>query len=65
MPSAGTSDVLARTRFFADLVDVPAGQILAWGLARSVESALWEVDEGRSRRGEVAMGTARILAGLL
>lgn len=63
--SAAKQDVLARARFFADLADVPAERILAWGLARSVESALWEVDNGRPRRGEQAMGRARMLAGLL
>ena len=58
-------DLRDRARFFAELVDVPAERLLAWGLARSVESALWEVDQGRRRRGEAAMASARRLAGLL
>ena len=58
-------DLLTRTRFFADLVDIPAERVLAWGLARSVESALWDVDQGRLGRGEETMGSARTLARLL
>ncbi len=52
----------ARYRFFADLVDVPAERMLAWGVARSVESALWDVAEGRLGRGEHDLHTARMLA---
>ena len=58
-------DVLGRVRFFAPLVDVPADRVLAWGVARSVESALWDVEEGRPANGEAAMRSARVLAGLL
>ena len=54
--------VRARYRFFADLVDVPAERMLAWGVARSVESALWTVAEGRPRSGERDLHTARMLA---
>lgn len=57
--------VLGRARFFAELVDVPAERILAWGVARSVESALWDVDEGRLAHGHSAMRRAREVAGLL
>lgn len=36
--------------------------MLAWGLARSVESALWTVDEGRPDSAERDLRTARVLA---
>lgn len=52
----------ARYRFFADLVDVPAERMLAWGVVRSVESALWTVDEGRPDSAERDLRTARVLA---
>ncbi len=57
--------VLARTELFAEVVDVPAERMLAWGLARSVESALWELDQGRLGNGEAAMRSAGILARLI
>jgi streptomycin 6-kinase len=49
-----------RARFarFADLVDVPVDRMLAWGVARSVEGALWDVSEGRA----ASLGPARALA---
>ena len=55
----------ARAQFFADLVDLPTDRLLAWGLARSVESALWEVHEGRPGNAEEAMRSARMLASLV
>ena len=61
---AAKLDLLARTRFFADLLDLPAERILAWGVARSVESALWDVDRARSANGEAAMRSASTLARL-
>jgi streptomycin 6-kinase len=48
----------ARFGYFAGLVDIPADRILAWGVARSVEGALWDVSEGRV----ADLGTARALA---
>ena len=64
-PEAGTDTAIVRARFayFAELVDVPAERMLAWGVARSVEGALWDVDEGRLADGARAMRTARVLAG--
>jgi streptomycin 6-kinase len=59
------ADLRDRARFFAELVDVPPDRMLAWGLARCVEGALWDVDEGRLAKAEAAMDSARILAGLL
>ena len=52
----------ARYVLLADLVDVPAERMLAWGVARSVESALWNVSGGRFRDGQRDMQAARILA---
>jgi len=52
----------ARYRFFADLVDVPAERMLAWGVARRVESALWAVAEGHPGGGERSLQAARLLA---
>jgi streptomycin 6-kinase len=60
-----TPDLRARARFFGGLVDVPYERILAWGVARCVEAALWNVDEGRPAEGERAMGAARVVAALL
>ena len=54
---AGMS-IRARFGYFAGLVDVPAERMLAWGVARSVEGALWEVSEGRA----ADLRTARDLA---
>lgn len=56
-------EMLARCRRFAGLVDVPAERILAWGVARSVEGALWDVSEGRPGAGENGMRRARLQAG--
>ena len=51
----------AHYEYFADLVDVPADRILAWGVARSVEGALWDVSEGRPASVEPAHLLARLL----
>ena len=63
---AGEEDTATtmRARFaaFAGLVEVPADRMLAWGVARSVEGALWDVVEGHLANGERAMRTARMLA---
>ncbi len=58
-------DLSARARLFADLADVPADRMLAWGLARSVETALWAVDEGRPDGGARAMRIAQLAADLV
>ena len=52
----------ARFASFAGLVDVPVERMLAWGVARGVEGALWDVAEGRPAHGACAMRTARMLA---
>ena len=49
----------AHFGYFAGLVDVPADRMLAWGVARSVEGALWEVSEGRVADLETARALAR------
>jgi streptomycin 6-kinase len=60
--SGGCRVLGARSRFFADLVGLPSERMLAWGVARSVESALWCVAEGGLRSGEREMRLARVLA---
>lgn len=54
--------VRARYRQFGDLVQLPAERMLAWGVARAVESALWNAAEGRLADGRGNMRAARILA---
>ena len=49
----------ARFAYFAGLVDTPVDRMLAWGVARSVEGALWDVSEGRVADLETARGLAR------
>jgi streptomycin 6-kinase len=61
-PEDTATTIRARFLAFAGLVDVPVDRMLAWGVARSVEGALWDVDEGRLANGERAMRTARMLA---
>lgn len=53
--------VRARYQYFAGLVDVPVERILAWGVARSVEGALWDVDQGRPADLREALALARCL----
>jgi len=53
-----SGSVRSRYEYFADLVDVPVDRMLAWGVARNVEGALWDVAEGR--RG--SLRTAAVLA---
>lgn len=51
--------VEARAGYFAGMVDVPVERILAWGVARSVEGALWDVAQGRTADLEAARTLAR------
>lgn len=45
----------------AELLDLPADRIRAWGVARSVEAALWDISEGRPADLETARALARFL----
>jgi streptomycin 6-kinase len=62
-PEDNATSLRARFGSFAGLVDVPVDRMLAWGVARSVEGALWDVEEGRLADGARAMRTAGMLAG--
>jgi len=64
-PFAATDAVrLLRDRYrcFADLVGLETDRMLAWGVARSVESALWSVAEGDPDSGAHNLRIARVLA---
>ncbi len=47
---------------FADLTELPFDRIVAWALARSIESALWHVDDARPGRAEVNLWEADLLS---
>ena len=49
-----------RYRLVADVVGEPPERLLAWAVARTVESALWDASRGRDPRGEMRL--ARVLA---
>ncbi|WP_412747163.1 aminoglycoside phosphotransferase family protein [Krasilnikovia sp. MM14-A1004] len=53
-----------RVALLADELALPADRIVAWGLARRVESALWSVAHGDASGGDVDFTRARILAAL-
>lgn len=55
---------VAADRFgrFGDLVGEPGERLLAWSVARQVESALWSVDVGSPDGGAAEMRAAAILA---
>jgi len=54
----------ARYRLFADLVEEPAERLLAWSVARTVESALWILSRGDAGAARQQMAEARLLAGI-
>lgn len=54
-----------RYQLFADLVDEPLERLLAWGVARNVESALWSVSGGDLAEGTANMKHASQLATVL
>ncbi len=54
----------ARYRLFAELVEEPAERLLAWSVARTVESALWTLDRGHPDAAEQQMAEAKLLAGI-
>jgi len=54
----------ARYRLFADLVGEPVERLLAWSVARAVESALWALDRGHPDAAHGQMAEAGLLAGI-
>jgi streptomycin 6-kinase len=60
----GATVLAARTQLFADAVGLPAERILAWGVARCVEAALWSVSLGDAADGEETIADALVLARL-
>jgi streptomycin 6-kinase len=61
-PSDGAAVVGRRYRLFADLVGEPADRLLAWAVARTVESALWYVSRDDVPAGAADMARAATLA---
>ncbi|WP_412753734.1 aminoglycoside phosphotransferase family protein [Krasilnikovia sp. M28-CT-15] len=53
-----------RLALLAGELDLPPERIVAWGLARRVESALWSAAHGDVPGGAADLARARILAGL-
>lgn len=51
-----------RFQMAAELVDQPAERLLAWSVARSVESALWYASMGEVGEGSLELETAAMLA---
>ncbi len=67
-PFAGTGPArVIRHRYdlFADAVGEPADRLLAWTVARIVESALWLVDTDRPELAGEEMAQATVVAGVL
>lgn len=56
--------VRRRVEVLADLLDVDAARMAAWGLARCVEWALYEIDTGRPGDGARAAARAELFAPL-
>ncbi len=54
----------ARCRLFAELIEEPVERLLAWSVARTVESALWTLDRGHPDAAEQQMAEAKLLAGI-
>jgi streptomycin 6-kinase len=54
-----------RAGRFGDLVGEPARRLLAWGLARTVEDALWHVSRHELADGHRQMAVARLVADAL
>jgi streptomycin 6-kinase len=64
-PLAGSDPVrtlVERTQRLAALLDLPPERILAWALARGVESALWHVSEDDLPGGSEECAVARLVA---
>jgi len=59
------AEIDRRYRLISDLVAEPVERLLAWTLARSVESALWEVSGGRPARAARDMARAAAAARVL
>lgn len=68
-PPFTAADPAARLRrrydLFASLVGEPADRLLAWTVARIVESALWLVDTDRLDLAAEEMAQAKVIAGVL
>jgi len=64
VPDAG-SVVWHRTRRLAELLDVPAERIAAWGIARDVEGGLWAASAGDAPLGAKWIRSAMAIAPLL
>lgn len=54
-----------RYAVLADALGIPAGRLVAWSLARTVESALWHTSRGDIAAGSQVMTTVAVLAALL
>ena len=57
--------VARQAAAFAELTGLSAERLLAWSLARAVESGLWEDAHGRNAAATETLRRARILAGLV
>jgi streptomycin 6-kinase len=67
-PLEGTRpEAVLRGRFalLGDALGLSVDRMLAWSLARTVESALWYASGGETATGSEEMATAAILAGLI
>lgn len=59
----GQESVLkGRSELFGDIADEPPQRLLAWAVARSVESALWNVSRGDLEAGTDDMAEAAVFA---
>lgn len=63
-PARGPAGIERRYRLFADMVGQPPERLLAWAVARAVESALWRVDRGDLADARADMAEAAVLARL-
>lgn len=54
-----------RYALLADALGIPAERLVAWSLARTVESALWQASRGDIAAGSQHMTTVAVLAALL
>lgn len=55
----------ARYRLLADVLSLPPDRLVAWSIARSVESALWYASRDDLVAGSEEMTTVAVLAELL
>ena len=58
----GRSEIARRYRLFADVVDYPTERLLAWAVARNVESALWFLARNDPAEATRRMNDATVLA---